>query len=141
MSFLISVSSLCTGQSLKSVTEKKPRKAGGCEDDRPTGWLRARLRVTRGGAHRFGLAVAFMQLQAALALPLLLHDRVEGLSSRHTVLQAPKLVPFPSGDARKPASGHPPTPPSGAAALAQTPKFTRVVSQAFQCVPRALPSL
>lgn len=66
-------------------------------------WPRAQVEVTCGrdpgpsSTHCFRLAIAFMQLQAHLALPFLSHVRIQGLSSGQTVPQALKLVPFSVG--------------------------------------------
>lgn len=92
-------------------------KAGGCEDDGPTAWLRAQMEVNH--THRFRLAIAFVHLQACLVLPLLPHVGIEGFSSSHTVLQALKLVPFSSGKTRSPVRG-PPFPPLPPALLPES---------------------
>lgn len=68
-----------------------------------TKWLRVQVEMTCGrdpgpsSTHCFRLAIAFMQLQAHLALPLLSHVRIQCLSSSQTVPQALKLVPFSVG--------------------------------------------
>lgn len=64
---------------------------------------RAQTRWPGTPTHCFRLSVAFMELQACLVLPFVPHIGVEGLSTRHTVLQALKLVPF-SGRKTRPST-------------------------------------
>lgn len=62
--------------------------------------LRALTRWPETPTHCFRLSIAFMELQARLALPLFPHIRVEGLATGQTMLQALELVPFSSRKTR-----------------------------------------
>ena len=92
-------SSLWTGQSLKMSQRQQPEMQEALQTSYPYSLAESSdggdlVRDWPGSTHGFRLAVAFVQLQARLALPLFPHIRSQGLPSSHTVSQALKLVPF-----------------------------------------------
>ena len=92
-------SSLWTGQSLKVSQSQKPEMQEALQTSYPYGLAEGSDggdlgRDWPGSTHGFRLAIAFMQLQARLALPLFPHIRSQSFPSGHTVSQALKLVPF-----------------------------------------------